>query len=84
MDVFPSRVFMIGNSQAVRIPVEFRLTTDRVPISRSPEGDLILHPCPAQRGQAMLDTLAGFDPAFAASLEAQQASPAPVQERESL
>jgi antitoxin VapB len=30
MDVLPSRVFMNGNSQAVRIPAEFRLATDRV------------------------------------------------------
>ncbi len=84
MDVLPSRVFMNGNSQAVRIPAEFRLATDRVQITRSPNGDLIIHPCPAQRGQALLDTLAGFEPGFLASLEAQQASPIPVPERESL
>ncbi|MEA5442827.1 antitoxin [Cyanobium gracile] len=84
MDVIPSRVFMNGNSQAVRIPAEFRLATDRVQITRSPNGDLIIHPCPAQRGQALLDTLAGFEPGFVASLEAQQASRIPVQERESL
>ncbi len=84
MDVLPSRVFMNGNSQAVRIPAEFRLATDRVQISRSPNGDLIIHPCPAQRGQALLNTLAGFEPSFVASLEAQQASPIPVQERDSL
>lgn len=84
MDVLPSRVFMNGNSQAVRIPAEFRLATDRVQITRSPNGDLIIHPCPAQRGQALLDTLARFEPSFVASLEAQQARPIPVQERESL
>lgn len=82
MDVLPSRVFMNGNSQAVRIPAEFRLLTDRVQITRSASGDLIIHPCPAQRGQALLDTLAGFEPSFVASLEAQQASASPVQERE--
>jgi antitoxin VapB len=84
MDVLPSRVFMNGNSQAVRIPAAFRLATDRVQISRTPHGDLIIHPCPAERGKALLDTLAGFEPSFVASLEAQQASPIPVQERESL
>ncbi|MFM8661533.1 MAG: antitoxin, partial [Cyanobium sp.] len=36
MDVLPSRVFMNGNSQAVRIPAEFRLSSDRVQISRTP------------------------------------------------
>ena len=84
MDVLPSRVFMNGNSQAVRIPAEFRLATDRVQITRTSQGDLIIHPCPVLRGKALLDTLAGFDPSYVARLEAQQASPIPVQERESL
>jgi hypothetical protein len=34
--------------------------------------------------QALLDTLAGFEPSFVASLEEQQASASPAQERESL
>ena len=50
MDILPSRVFMNGNSQAVRIPAAFRLSTDRVQISRTPEGDLVIHPCPLRRG----------------------------------
>lgn len=40
----PSRVFMICNSQAVRIPAEYRLNTDRVQISRTADGDLLIHP----------------------------------------
>jgi antitoxin VapB len=84
MDVLPSRVFMNGNSQAVRIPAEFRLATDRVQISRTPEGDLLIHPCPPQRGKALLDLLAGFDDDFVAALEQQQQEQLPVQERESL
>ena len=44
-----SRVFMYGHSQAVGILAEFRLATDRVQISRTPEGDLLIHPCPRQR-----------------------------------
>jgi antitoxin VapB len=84
MDALPSRVFMNGNSQAVSIPAEFRLATDRVQISRSPEGDLLIHPCPHQRGKALLDLLAGFDPDFVASLEQQQQDQLLVQERESL
>ena len=39
LEVLPSRVFMNGNGQAVRIPSEFRLSSDRVQISRTPEGD---------------------------------------------
>ena len=84
MDALPSRVFMNGNSQAVSIPAEFRLATDRVQISRSPEGGLLIHPCPHQRGKALLDLLAGFDPDFVAALEQQQQDQLLVQERESL
>jgi antitoxin VapB len=84
MEVIPSRVFMNGNSQAVRIPAEFRLSTDRVQISRTAEGDLLIHPCPTQRGQALLQTLQGFDAEFVAGLEEQQAQKLPVQERELL
>ena len=84
MDALPSRVFMNGNSQAVSIPAEFRLATDRVQISRSPEGDLLIHPCPHQRGKALLDLLAGFDADFVAALEQQQEDQLLVQERESL
>jgi antitoxin VapB len=84
MDVLPSRVFMNGNSQAVRIPAEFRLSSDRVQIRRTPEGDLIIHPCPTQRGQALLDVLEGFPDDFVAALEQQRSETLPVQERESL
>ena len=52
-----SRVFMNGNSQAVRIPQEFRLVGSRVEISRNAEGDLVLHPMPTDRGAALLDAL---------------------------
>ena len=75
---------MNGNSQAVRIPAEFRLATDRVQISRTPEGDLLIHPCPHQRGKALLDLLAGFDADFVTALEQKQEDQLLVQERESL
>lgn len=84
MDALPSRVFMNGNSQAVRIPAEFRLSTDRVQITRTPEGDLLIHPCPTRPGQALLEVLGGFDADFLAALVQQQAAKLPVQERESL
>jgi antitoxin VapB len=73
-----------GNSQAVRIPAEFRLGTDRVPISRTPEGDLLIHPCPSQRGQALLQALSGLDADFVEALEQQQADKMPGQERDAL
>jgi len=84
MDVLPSRVFMNGNSQAVRIPAEFRLSSDRVQISRTPEGDLLIHPCPSQRGQALLQALSSFDADFVEALAQEQADKLPVQEREAL
>ncbi len=84
MEALPSRVFMNGNSQAVRIPAEFRLSSDRVQISRTPEGDLLIHPCPSQRGQALLQALSGFDPDFLEALEQELADKLPVQGREAL
>lgn len=50
-----------GNSQAVRIPQEFRLNAQRVEITRTEQGDLLIHPLPINKGAALLDTLAGFD-----------------------
>jgi len=84
MASLPSRVFMNGHSQAVRIPAEFRLATDRVQISRTPEGDLPIHSCPRQRGAALLATLAGFDSTFADALDQNRASALPMRDRESL
>ncbi len=79
-----SRVFMNGNSQAVRIPQEFRFDTSRVEIFRNADGDLVLHPVPTDRGAALLDALNGFDDAFVALLEAQRFEPLPMQDREPL
>ena len=67
-----SRVFMNGNSQAVRIPQEFRLDTSRVEIFRNADGDLVLHSLPADRGAALLDALRGFDAEFVDLLESKQ------------
>ena len=79
-----TRVFMNGNSQAVRIPQELRLDTALVEISRNDAGDLVLHPLPARRGTALLEALSGFDDDFIAALEQGQADQAHPQEREAL
>ena len=87
METLTTRVFNNGNSQAVRIPAEFRLDTDRVSISRNESGDLVIHPLRAERGAALLDALRAAgeaDGAFLAALEAEQARPAALQEREAL
>jgi antitoxin VapB len=87
MNALTTRVFNNGNSQAVRIPAEFRLDTDRVTISRNEQGDLVIHPLRAQQGAALLqalDELRAVDEAFIAALEAEQDNPLPMQEREGL
>lgn len=84
MSITISRVFMNGNSQAVRIPQEFRLNTTRVEIFRNTEGDLVLRPLPTDRGAALLDALNAFDDDFIALLEAGRAEQPPLQEREAL
>lgn len=87
MDTLITRVFNNGNSQAVRIPAEFRLDTERVSISRNEEGDLVIHPLRAERGAALLEALRAVgevDAAFVAALEAERSSQPSVQEREAL
>lgn len=69
MEPMTTRVFINGNGQAVRIPAQLRLDTERLEISRTADGDLLLHPIPTSRGQALLDLLAGFDDDFVASVE---------------
>lgn len=87
MDTLTTRVFTNGNSQAVRIPAEFRLDTDRVHISRNEQGDLIIHPLRSDRGAALLEALRALNEAdseFLEALEVDQASKQPVQQREAL
>ncbi len=79
-----SRVFMNGNSQAVRIPQEFRLASSRVEIFRNTDGDLVLHPVSADRGAALMDALNAFDNEFATLLEAGQREQPLTQERDPL
>ncbi len=79
-----SRVFMNGNSQAVRIPQEFRLSSSQVEISRNADGDLVLHALPSDRGSALLDALRAFDRDFGRLLEDDQRDQAPMQDRETL
>ncbi len=79
-----TRVFVNGNSQAVRIPAEFRLDTDRVQIYRNEQGDLVLHPVVPRRGEALLEALQGFEEDFIAALEEGRDESLPLQDRESL
>ncbi len=86
MMTLTSRVFMNGNSQAIRIPQTFRLTVSQVEITRNTDGDLIIHPLPPEqnRGAALLQALSAFDDDFVARLEEDRRTPSPIQEREAL
>jgi antitoxin VapB len=87
MESLTSRVFNNGNSQAVRIPAEFRLDTDRVRISRTEEGDLLIQPLRGERGVALLQALRDLgemDDTFLAALEAEQGGALPLQDRDGL
>lgn len=84
MHTILSRVFNNGNSQAVRIPAEFRLNTQRVTVSKNAQGDLVIHALDNQRGQALLSALQDFDADFIEQLEANLQEHLPLQEREDL
>lgn len=84
MNTLTTRVFMNGNSQAVRIPAELRIDAERVQISRNEQGDLVLHPLPVKRGTALLEALQGFDADFVAAVEEDRRDALPMQDRETL
>ena len=84
MSALVTRVFMNGNSQAVRIPQALRLDATEVEISRNAGGDLVIRPLPLQRGSALLQALQGFDPAFADVLAQNIAEQPTTQDREAL
>lgn len=84
MTTLSSRVFMNGNSQAVRIPQEFRLQTTRVEIRRNEDGDLVIHPIPENRGKALLNALSCFEDDFIELLEKEHKNQPALQDREDL
>ncbi len=55
-----AKVFRSGNSQAVRLPKEFRLDVDEVEIFRQ-DGDLVLRPRPRDGG-GVYDALRALAP----------------------
>ncbi len=83
MPTLITRIFKNGNSQAVRIPQEFRLNATQVEISRNANGDLVIHPVPCDRGAALLAALNAFDD-FADRLEEDYRQQPDLQDRESL
>lgn len=82
-----TRVFNNGNSQAVRIPREYRLDTSTVQIFRTDSGDLVLHPIPdepEQREARLLDILNRFDAEDIVAFEEAHRDQGGIQERETL
>lgn len=73
-----ARIFQSGNSQAVRLPKEFRFKSDRVEIFRKGD-DIILRERPAT-GAVIFDALAEFPDDFMADRRADT----PPQTREGL
>ncbi|MDR9468934.1 AbrB/MazE/SpoVT family DNA-binding domain-containing protein [Marinospirillum sp.] len=84
MNTSVTRVFKNGNSQAVRIPADLRLNTDRVQIYRNARGDLVIHPLENNRGDALLEALSGFDDDFVDALAEVKDEQPQVQDREAL
>ena len=72
-----ARVFQSGNSQAVRLPKEFRLAAERVQIFRQ-GGDIVLREHPAS-ATAIFDALS----ALPADIMADGRVDTPPQDRES-
>jgi antitoxin VapB len=79
-----TRIFKNGNSQAVRIPQEFRIDATQVEISRNANGDLVIHPLPLDRGAALLAALNAFDEDFVSQLEQNYQQQPAMQDREAL
>lgn len=77
-----TKVFQSGNSQAVRIPVDFRFDVDTVEILHGENGDIILRPFKPKVNMEFLDLFEGFDEDFIEALENRDLTP--PQERDSL
>ncbi|MBL8419423.1 MAG: AbrB/MazE/SpoVT family DNA-binding domain-containing protein [Dechloromonas sp.] len=73
-----ARVFQSGNSQAVRLPKEFRLTVEQVEIFRRGD-EIVLREVPVD-ATAIFDALAGLPADFMAD----RRDDTPPQEREAL
>lgn len=77
-----TKVFQSGNSQAVRIPFDFRFDVDTVEIFRGENGDLILRPVKPTADLEFLALFSDFDESFIEALEDRDI--APPQERDGL
>lgn len=77
-----TKVFQSGNSQAVRIPFDFRFDVDTVEILQGQNGDVILRPVKSQADMEFLALFSDFDDDFIQAFGDRDVSP--PQEREDL
>lgn len=87
MNSLTSKVFINGNSQAVRIPAQFRLDAKEVQIFQNSEGDLVIHPItPTEmmRGDALFSLFGKIDVSWIAAVEEARAEILPMQDRDEL
>lgn len=76
-----TKVFQSGNSQAVRIPFDFRFDVDTVEILKGENGEVILRPLRVEK-EPFLALFEGFDDDFIEALSQRESSP--PQERDAL
>ena len=84
MQTLTTRVFMNGNSQAVRIPQAFQLDVQQVEISRAENGDLVIHPIKPKRGDSLLAALTQLDDDFIEALAEDVSTAQTMQDRDAL
>ena len=75
-----ARVFMTGNSQAVRLPREFRFYVDKVAIRRE-GGNVILSP-PYKDWADYFERAPRVGEDFTAAMEEMRGNPLPLEKRE--
>ena len=77
-----ARIFMTGNSQAVRLPREFRFNVDQVAIRR--EGDNIILSPPYRDWADYLQNAPRVGDDFRAAMTEMRSNPLPLEDREPL
>ena len=75
-----ARVFMTGNSQAVRLPQEFRFNTEKVAIRR--EGDNVILSPPYKNWADYFEKAPRIGEDFVAAMEEMRSNPLPLENRE--
>jgi antitoxin VapB len=78
-----SPIFISGDQQMVRIPLEFSFEADKVEITRNADGDLVIHPLPVTDPEAVMvaalqDFAGGKGAEFAAAFQVEGEGAVPV------